>query len=89
MRPVTIKLPKNLEEQLDRLARQRGVSRAAIVREALRAHIAPPGPSALDLAGDLVGAFDGLPADLSTNPDYLEGLGESRPARRRANRRAP
>jgi hypothetical protein len=90
MRPLTIKMPKPLEERLDQLARRRGVSRSALVREALEAYVARPGASALDLAGDLVGSLDGLPADLSTNPKHLyENLGESRPARRRSHRRAP
>ncbi len=76
MRPVTIKMPKNLEDQLDRLARQRGVSRAVIVREALRAYAAQSTPSALDLAGELVGSLNGLPPDLSTNPRYMQGFGK-------------
>lgn len=76
MRPVTIKLPKNMEDQLDRLARQRGVSRAAIVREALRAYAARSTPSALDLAGDLVGSLKGLPPDLSTNPKHMKDFGK-------------
>lgn len=76
MRPVTIKMPKTLEDQLDRLARQRGVSRAVIVREALRAYAARSAPSALDLAGELVGSLEGLPPDLSTNPKYMKGFGK-------------
>jgi len=35
----------------------------------------PPGTSAYDLVKDIVGCIDG-PADLSTNPAYLEGLGK-------------
>lgn len=36
---------------------------------------ATPAPSAFDLASDLAGCLDG-PADLSTNPKYMEGFGE-------------
>jgi hypothetical protein len=32
-------------------------------------------PSALDLAGDLVGCLDSGLGDLSTNPAYMEGFG--------------
>lgn len=88
MRPLTIKVSRQLEERLDKMARQRGVSRSVVVREALESYAVAPAVSALDLAGDLVGSVDGLPADLSTNPKYLEGFGESRPPRRRSNRRS-
>lgn len=87
MRTVTFKLPQHLEESIDRLARLRGVSRSAVIREALEAYVVEPKKSALDRAGDLVGAFDGLPPDLSTNPKYMEGFGAYRPPRRRPNRR--
>ncbi len=79
MRTVSLKLPKHLDEKLGRLARRRGVSRSAILREALARYAAdghaPPG-SVLEAAGDLVGCLTGGPPDLSTNPKYLEDLGE-------------
>ena len=84
MRPVTIKLPKHLDEKLGRLARENGVSRGEIVRRALDAYA---GLSALDVLGDFVGASRGGPRDLSTNPKYLEDLGAYRPPRRRRHRR--
>lgn len=87
MRSLPVKLAKHLDELLDRLARERGVSRSEVLRQALGAYAAKPAVSALDLAGDLVGAFKGLPPDLSTNPRYLKGFGESRSPRRRPNRR--
>lgn len=88
MRTVTVKLPKHLDDALERIARERGISRSDVLRQALGAFAARPRLSALDLAGDLVGAFDGLPSDLSTNPKYMEGFGESRSPRRRPNRRS-
>lgn len=88
MRPITIKVPKPLEQRLDELARRRGVPRSVIVREALEVYVAGPQASPLDLIADLVGSVDGLPSDLSTNPKYMEGFGEYRPPRRRPRRRA-
>jgi predicted transcriptional regulator len=80
MRPVSIKLPKNLEALLDELARARGMSRSAVVREALKAYAAAAaaGPSAgsvIDSAGELVGSLDG-PRDLSTAAKHVRGFGE-------------
>jgi Protein of unknown function (DUF2442) len=34
-------------------------------------------PSALDLAGDLVGCLSGSPPDLASNPAYLDRFGET------------
>jgi hypothetical protein len=36
----------------------------------------PTGQSFLEAAGDLIGALEG-PGDLSTNPKYFEGFGQS------------
>lgn len=88
MRPLTIKLPKHLDEKLDRMARQYRVSRAEIVRRALGVYVTKPSLSALDVLGDFVGAFKGGPRDLSTNPKHLEGFGAYRPPRRRYSRRS-
>ena len=76
MRPLTIKLPKHLDELVDRIARDRNVSRAEVVREALAAYVARPAGSALALAGDLVGSLHGLPSDLATNPKHMKGFGK-------------
>ena len=75
MRPYSIKLTPALERLLDELAQQRGMSRAAVVREALAAYSARTVTSAADAAGDLVGALRG-PRDLSTAAEHLEGFGE-------------
>ena len=80
---LTLKVPRALFRRLDRAARQRGQTRSRFVREAIvrsleprpaKRKIVPRKGSLLDLAGDLVGAFDG-PPDLSTNPKYMEGFG--------------
>lgn len=76
MRPVSIKLPKHLEALLDELARARGVSRSAVVREALTAYAAAATVgSATEAAAELVGSLEG-PRDLSTAAKHLRGFGE-------------
>ncbi len=75
-----IYLPAQQHGALKRLAKQRGVSLAQIVREALTAHMAAD-PSAavrretkvVDPLGDLIGCAKG-PGDLAKNhDDYLYG----------------
>lgn len=78
MRSLTLKLPKHLDDLLDRLARQRGITRSAVLRDALQAYAgngATIRGSALEAAGDLVGCVTGGPTDLSTNKKYLNDLG--------------
>lgn len=74
-RAVTVKLPRQLEERLAELAEARRCSRSDLVREALVAYVSAASPSAVAAAADLIGAFDG-PADLSTNPKYLDDFGK-------------
>lgn len=79
MRTVSFKLPIHLDQMLTRVARRRGISRAAVLREALERYRAAGYAihgSVLEAAGDLVGRFKGGPRDLSTNPKYMEGFGE-------------
>ncbi len=49
--------------------------------EFLASRQSPPLPAEtatlIETAGDLIGAIPGLPADLSTNPSYLQGFGQS------------
>jgi hypothetical protein len=80
MKTVTVKLPAALNARLERAAKQGGQTKSGVVRQALESLLdgrrqARPARSALDLAGDLVGSVEG-PGDLSTNPRYLEGLGQ-------------
>lgn len=78
MEILSIKLPNAVIAQLDNAARRRRRSRAALVREAVRAYLNPIGNgmkrTALDLAGDLVGSLCGS-GDLSFNKAHLEGFG--------------
>jgi predicted transcriptional regulator len=77
MDPISIKLSKQLQELLDTLAKQRGLTRSAVVREALQAYAAESGTgaTAAAAAGDLVGSLDG-PRDLSTSAKHMRGFGE-------------
>jgi metal-responsive CopG/Arc/MetJ family transcriptional regulator len=75
MRPMSLKLSQDLEELLDRLAEERGMTRSDVVREALRAFAAEERPSVTSAAGDLVGTLRGA-RDLSTAARHMEGFGE-------------
>jgi len=75
MRTVSFKLPKSLDEALDALARSRGESRSAVVREALEVLAKGRRRSVTALAGDLVGSVEG-PADLATNRKHMVGYGK-------------
>lgn len=78
MKPVSLKMPRHLAREVSEAARRRGVSRSALIREALEAFLrterSTPSVSALSRAADLAGAFAG-PEDLSANPDYMRGFG--------------
>lgn len=74
MRIVSFKVPVDLDEALEDLARSRGTSRSAIVREALQSHVKGKRRSVTSLAGELVGSVDG-PAELATNGKYVSRYG--------------
>ena len=79
MTPVSLKMPRRLAVEVSEAARRRGVSRSALIREALEAFLTTERQtqpeSALSLALDLVGGFPG-PEDLSANPEYMRGFGQ-------------
>ena len=78
MTPISLKMPRRLALEVSEAARRRGVSRSALIREALEAFLlaerADQPVSALTLATDFAGAFSG-PADLSVNPNHMHGFG--------------
>jgi len=74
MRIVSFKLPEDLDEALKDLARSRGTSRSAIVREALESFAKGKRRSVTSLAGKLVGSVEG-PADLATNGKHMSRYG--------------
>lgn len=75
---LNLKLPQTLYSDLATLAARRGVSKSALVREALteffHRHHGTARGSALAQLEDLVGSIDGR-EDLSSNPAHLEDLG--------------
>jgi metal-responsive CopG/Arc/MetJ family transcriptional regulator len=76
MKTISLKLPTELSVKLERAAKKRSQSKSEVVRAALESFLNGDQPlSALDLAGDLVGCFEG-PGELSTNPKYMEGFGK-------------
>ena len=79
MKTLSLKLPEELDIRIGAIARQRGSSKSEVVRRALEAYLAseaiPWSGSALELAGDLVGALEG-PTDLSYHPEHMHGYGE-------------
>jgi hypothetical protein len=82
MHTLSVKIDEPLESTLAALIQRERVSKSELVRRALQAYakqrsgiVLPPSPSALDLAGDLVGCFSGAPTDLSSNPAHLADFG--------------
>jgi metal-responsive CopG/Arc/MetJ family transcriptional regulator len=76
LRTVSFKISERLDRAVNELAKRRGSSRSAIMREALEA-FSKGGrkPSVTELAGDLVGSIRG-PRDLATNPKYMDDFGK-------------
>jgi putative SOS response-associated peptidase YedK len=75
---VTVKMPKPLHARLVAEARRRRTTKSAVLREAFaERQTAAPADSFFERARHLIGSVSG-PADLSTNPKYMEGYGESR-----------
>lgn len=81
MSTISLKVPETLEAELRAAAHRRGVSKSALVREAIQSYLltaekSERPESALSQVTDLVGAFSG-PADLSVGKNYLDGFAES------------
>ena len=80
MKVLTVKVSRELEREIDRLARQDRISRSELVRRAMTQYItrrdrSPRLRTPADLAADLIGSIRGTPPDLSSNPRYLKDLG--------------
>ncbi len=81
MKTISLKLPDELHARLERSAQRQGQGKSEVVRTALEQYLKADraGKTSVSLmlqrAGNLIGCLD-LPADLSTNPHYMEGLGE-------------
>ena len=78
MNTVSLKVPDPLATAITETARQKGVSKSALIREALTEYLGrletEQTGSALSRVADLEGILSG-PEDLSVNKDYLEGFG--------------
>ncbi|MFT3817547.1 MAG: ribbon-helix-helix domain-containing protein [Rubrivivax sp.] len=82
MDTLTVKIPAPMQAALEQASRRERLPKSELVRRALQSYLARPAaagaaaqPSALDLAGDLVGCFSGGPKDLASNPKHMEGFG--------------
>ncbi|MFH1351882.1 MAG: ribbon-helix-helix domain-containing protein [Pseudomonadota bacterium] len=79
MKTLSLKLPESLLEKIDAVARKRGESRSALLREAIETVIAGEvhvqDGSCLDLAKDLAGCVKGQ-EDLSFNKRRMDGYGQ-------------
>lgn len=82
MKTLTLKIPPALDLALAEASDRQNLSKSELVRRAVTAYLGHADgpsatPSALVLAGDLVGCFSGGTADLSSNPRHLEGFGKT------------
>ena len=77
MSTVSLKMPEELATRLDAAARRRGITRSALVRDALEAYlrrVVAGNGSAADLASDLIGVVEG-PRDLSQHSKHMKRFG--------------
>jgi Ribbon-helix-helix protein, copG family len=79
MNSVSLKIPPALDRAVAERARRRGVSKSAVLREAIERYLAADTPvlngSFTDLAQEYLGCVEGAPADLSSNSAYFEEFG--------------
>ena len=74
---ILLQMPRDLLTRLTAAANERGISRSALVRTAVRFYLGADTDrhdSAAGLAADLLGSLDG-PCDLSHDARHLEGFG--------------
>lgn len=78
MTTISLKMSETLAIRLQDAARERGVSKSVLIRNALEVYLESDGvekpKSALSQAVDLAGVLSGA-EDLSTNKDYLGNFG--------------
>jgi hypothetical protein len=78
---LTVKIPAQLEAELQQVAQRSQLSKSEVVRRALASYsprqLDTGFVSALTSAGDLVGCFSGGPKDLASNPRHLKNFGKS------------
>lgn len=84
---ITVRFPADLRQKLRKATKRTGVQTSEFVRDAVERRLAQEqrlaheeeGQTAYDraLKSGLIGAIRDAPPDLSTNPKYFEGFGES------------
>ncbi|MGH6611000.1 MAG: ribbon-helix-helix protein, CopG family [Burkholderiaceae bacterium] len=71
MKTLTVRLPEELVASIDSEAQQRSISKSDVVRERLQLTGSKRRtPRSLSAIADLIGAVDGLPADLSSKKKH-------------------
>ncbi len=77
---LSVRISTAESRALDERARKDGVSKASLVRAALRAYgVTPelePGQSGFDVIKHVIGRAKGGSNDLSTNPKHMVGYGK-------------
>lgn len=78
MSTVSLKVSEPLAAQLTESARRKGISKSALIRDALQVYLRVDGEvrpgSALSKVADLAGKLSG-PEDLSVNKNHLRNFG--------------
>ncbi len=77
MSSVSLKMPEELATRLTAAARRRGMTRSALVRDALESYLRRVGArngSAAEVARDLIGVVEG-PRDLSQHSKHMKRFG--------------
>jgi hypothetical protein len=79
MSTVSLKISPAVDRAVTDLAKSRGMSKSAVIREAIERYLAtgasPAKGSFLALARKFAGCVEG-PSDLASNPEHLEGYGK-------------
>jgi antitoxin component of RelBE/YafQ-DinJ toxin-antitoxin module len=77
---ISVRVDDHLKRELEAEATEQGLRPSDVIRQVLERHVRerPPRLNARQLAERLgiLGSAKDLPADLSTNPAYMEGFGE-------------
>jgi Arc/MetJ-type ribon-helix-helix transcriptional regulator len=80
MTTITVKLPEELDLQLQVAAKRRRTSRSEVIRQLLEQGLRNPrrteAASCYELAKDLCGSVKSAPRDLSTNKRHFDGFGK-------------
>jgi predicted DNA-binding protein len=75
LRALSIKVPAAESARLTLLARERGTTLSAVVRDALEQYPGLRDLSFAEAAKDFAGCLAGGPGDLATNPKHRDGMG--------------